>query len=112
MSRPDSDLESVERQYEKAARVVPYVLLVVPLVPYLLSQNPTAGALGITAYLGGNTDSHKNAEIRGLLAPLAALAAKYGVALVLVTHCPKRDNGPAIHRIIGSIAFAAAARAV
>jgi signal transduction histidine kinase len=49
VSRPDSGLESVERQYETAARVVPYVLLVVPLVPYLLSQNPSAGAAGITA---------------------------------------------------------------
>src|SRR5437764_4364459 len=31
--------------------MVPYVLLVVPLVPYLLSQNPSAGAIGITAGL-------------------------------------------------------------
>jgi signal transduction histidine kinase len=51
VSRPDSGLESVERQYETAARIVPYVLLVVPLVPYLLSQNPSAGAIGITAGL-------------------------------------------------------------
>jgi signal transduction histidine kinase len=49
VSRPDSGLESVERQYETWARIVPYVLLVVPLVPYLLSQNPSAGAIGITA---------------------------------------------------------------
>jgi signal transduction histidine kinase len=49
VSRPDSGLESVERQYETWARIVPYVLLVVPLVPYLLSQNPSAGAVGITA---------------------------------------------------------------
>lgn len=65
----------------------------------------------ITAYLGA-TDSHKNAEIRGLLAPLAALAAKYHVAIVLVTHLNKSGNGPAVYRTIGSIAFAAAARAV
>jgi signal transduction histidine kinase len=49
VSRPDSGLDSVERQYETTARVVPYVLLVVPLVPYVLSQTPTAGAFGITA---------------------------------------------------------------
>jgi hypothetical protein len=49
VSRPDSGLESVERQYERAARVVPYILLVVPLIPYVLSQDPTAGAFGITA---------------------------------------------------------------
>jgi hypothetical protein len=65
----------------------------------------------ITAYLG-ETDSHKNAEIRGLIAPLAALAAKYGVAIVCVTHLNKSGSGPAIYRSIGSIAFVAAARAV
>jgi len=34
----------------------------------------------ISVYLGG-TDSHKNADIRGLLAPLADLAARYGAWL-------------------------------
>jgi putative DNA primase/helicase len=65
----------------------------------------------ITAYLG-ETDSHKNAEIRGLFAPLAALAAKHGVAIVCVTHLNKSGSGPAIYRSIGSIGFVAAARAV
>jgi signal transduction histidine kinase len=45
---PDSGLENLERRYESVARVVPYLLLVVPLIPYILSQNPTAGAAGIT----------------------------------------------------------------
>lgn len=65
----------------------------------------------VTAYLG-ETDSHKNAEIRGLLSALAALAAKYRIAIVCVTHLNKSANGPAIYRAIGSIAFAAAARSV
>jgi KaiC/GvpD/RAD55 family RecA-like ATPase len=64
----------------------------------------------ISAYLGG-TDSHSNAEIRGLLAPLTALAARYGVAILAVTHLRKAP-GAAVHRAISSIAFAAAARAV
>lgn len=61
----------------------------------------------VTAYLGG-TDSHKNAEIRGLLAPLGELAERHGVA---VTHLNKSGGGPAIYRAMGSLAFAAAARA-
>lgn len=65
----------------------------------------------ITAYLGG-TDSHKNAEIRGLLAPLSELAQRTGVALVAVTHLNKSSGSPAIYRTMGSLAFAAAARAV
>ena len=64
----------------------------------------------ITAYLG-KTDSHNNAEIRGLLAPLSDLAARYKVAVVAVTHLNKSGNGPAIYRTMGSLAFAAAARA-
>ncbi len=64
----------------------------------------------ITAYLGG-VDSHKNANIRGLLAPLAMLAATHRVAVVAVTHLNKSGGGPAIYRTMGSLAFAAAARA-
>jgi len=65
----------------------------------------------ISAYLG-DKDSHKNGEIRGLLAPLAAMAAKHHVAVVLIDHLNKNGKGPAIYRSMGSIAFAAAARSV
>lgn len=64
----------------------------------------------ISAYLGG-TDSHKNGEIRGLLAPLANLADKQGLAILAVTHLNKNAGGAAIYRTMGSIAFTAAARA-
>jgi signal transduction histidine kinase len=46
---PDSGLESLERRYESIMRVLPYPLLAVPLIPYALTQNPTAGAFAITA---------------------------------------------------------------
>ena len=45
---PDSGFENLERRYESVARLVPYLLLVVPLIPYVLSQAPSAGAFGIT----------------------------------------------------------------
>jgi RecA-family ATPase len=64
----------------------------------------------LSAYLGG-TDSHSNAEIRGLLSPLAAMAVRHRVAILAVTHL-RKTPGTAVHRSIGSIAFAAAARAV
>jgi hypothetical protein len=64
----------------------------------------------ISAYLGG-VDSHSNAEVRGLLTPLASLAAKYNVAVVAVTHL-RKSAGAAVYRAIASIAFMAAARAV
>jgi putative DNA primase/helicase len=64
----------------------------------------------ISAYLGG-TESNTNSEVRGLLSPLAALAGKHSVAIVAITHL-RKSSGAVVHRSIGSIAFAAAARAV
>jgi hypothetical protein len=65
----------------------------------------------MSAYLG-TTDSHRDAEVRGLLAPLAALAERTGVAIVGVMHLTKGAQRPAIYRAAGSIAFTAAARIV
>jgi signal transduction histidine kinase len=45
---PDSNLESLELRYDSIMRVVPYLVLFVPLVPYVLSQYPSAGAAAIT----------------------------------------------------------------
>jgi archaellum biogenesis ATPase FlaH len=64
----------------------------------------------ISAYLGG-ADSNTNAEVRGLLSPLAALAAKHSVAMLCVSHL-RKSSGAAVHRAIASIAFTAAARSV
>ncbi len=64
----------------------------------------------VSAYLS-NTDSHKDAQIRGLLSPLAALAENTGVAIILVAHLNKSNGRKAIYRTGGSIAFVAAARA-
>lgn len=65
----------------------------------------------VTAYLG-DADSHKNAEIRALLAPLSDLAAAHGAAIVAVSHLNKSSAaGGALMRVTGSLAFVAAARA-
>jgi len=64
----------------------------------------------ITAYLG-ETESHKNAEIRALLAPLSDLAAKYGAAILCVSHLNKNSGSDPLMRVTGSLAFVAAARA-
>lgn len=64
----------------------------------------------ITAYLG-NTDSHKNAEVRALLAPLSELAALRNTAIIGVSHLTKAAGRQALMRVSGSLAFVAAARA-
>lgn len=65
----------------------------------------------ISAYCG-QTDSHNNAEVRALLAPLAELAGRHRTAILAVTHLSKSSGTKALYRAMGSLAFAAASRAV
>lgn len=65
----------------------------------------------ISAYLG-DADSHKNAEVRALLAPLTELAERFRVSVLMVTHLAKGTGLKAIYRSMGSLGFAATARAV
>jgi len=84
-----------------------------PALEQAINALPDCRIVGIdpiSSYLGG-TDSHKNAELRGLLAPLSDLAAKRNVAVVSVTHLNKTSGAKAMHRVTGSLAFVAAARA-
>ena len=64
----------------------------------------------ISAYLDG-TDSNNNSDVRGLFAPLAELAARHKIAVVLVSHLNKNSGGNALYRTMGSLAFVAAVRA-
>src|SRR5262249_22619108 len=63
----------------------------------------------ISAYLG-KIDSNNNADVRGVLAPLAKLAADHRVAVIGVTHLNKSPSDDPLTRIIGSTAFGAAVR--
>jgi putative DNA primase/helicase len=64
----------------------------------------------ISAYMG-HVDTHRDAETRRVLTPLAELAARRRVAVVGVMHLRKGDTS-ALLRVSGSIAFVAAARCV
>ena len=68
----------------------------------LLIVDPISGFMGAT-------DSHVNAAVRGVLAPLAKLAEKHAMALLAITH-PSKGPGKALHKVMGSLAFIAAAR--
>lgn len=58
-------------------------------------------------------DSHKNTEVRRALQPLVNLAESIGAALVGITHFAKGGQGfDPTQRVIGSVAFTAAARVV
>jgi hypothetical protein len=61
----------------------------------------------------GRTDSHKNAEVRGVLEPIGEFAERMRGAVLSVTHFSKAGastNTKALHRFIGSIAFIGAPR--
>lgn len=65
----------------------------------------------VNAFLG-KVDSHKDAEVRSVLAPLAALAQRRDCCVVTIAHLTKNEASSAINRVGGSIGFVAAARAV
>ena len=65
----------------------------------------------ITAYLG-SLESNKINQVRAALAPLAALADKYKIAIIAIHHLNKDQAKKALYRAMGSVAFTAAARSV
>jgi hypothetical protein len=66
----------------------------------------------IGSFLGGKTDAHRDNEVRAVLAPVAALAEKYGVAVLVVCHTRKGASTSADDTAMGSRAFTGIARSV
>ncbi len=64
----------------------------------------------VMAYLGNTVNAYRDHDVRRALAPLAALAERTGVAVVLVRHLTKTMGGSPLYRGNGSIAFMATAR--
>jgi putative DNA primase/helicase len=64
----------------------------------------------LAAYIGSETNSWKDTDIRRCLAPLAALAEDLRVAIVLIRHLTKSGGAAAIYRGGGSIGIVAACR--
>ncbi len=80
-----------------------------------LAENPATKLIvidPISAYMP-RSDSNNNTQVRTILKRLSDLAASRHVAMVCVTHLRKSGkSSPAVHNLIGSLAFTAAARAV
>lgn len=66
----------------------------------------------VGSFLGQKVDAHRDNEIREVLAPLAVLAEKYGVAVVLVMHHRKGASDRADDKVMGSVGFVGIARQV
>lgn len=66
----------------------------------------------VTSYMGSKIDLHRVTDVRAVLEPLAAWAEDHHVAVLGITHPPKNAPPKALHAIVGSIAYVAAARLV
>jgi putative DNA primase/helicase len=64
----------------------------------------------LSNYLG-SANMNREQEVRQVLIPLKALAARTGVAVVSVMHLNKTTDTSAIHRVGGAVAFTGIARA-
>lgn len=64
----------------------------------------------LMAFLSGEANAHKDADVRRALAPLAAMADRTGAAVVVVRHLNKATGGNALYRGGGSIGIIGAAR--
>jgi putative DNA primase/helicase len=66
-----------------------------------------------SAYMGRNVDSHNDQSVRTVLAPLAEMANRLGIAVISIMHFNKGSGQvgtKVMHRFMASIAFVAAAR--
>jgi len=86
------DLKEVERV---ATEVGAVLLLLDPLISRL-----------------GKLDTHKDAEVRQALEPLAAMADRTGMAVLGIIHHNKSGSTDPLQLVMGSAAFAAVARSV
>lgn len=66
----------------------------------------------VSAFIGARTDTHRDAAVRRVLAPLAALAERQDLAVLGVAHLNKNEAGKLLARVGGSVAFGAAPRSV
>jgi putative DNA primase/helicase len=83
-----------------------------PLLEQWLNSNPDVTVViidPINDFLGPNTDSYKDADVRQVLNPLKIMAERHNVTMVMVSHMNK-GGGKASYRIMGAMAFTGVAR--
>jgi hypothetical protein len=66
----------------------------------------------INSFLSHKIDAHRDAEIRRVLDPLAALCARRHFAALAVVHLNRRTDSDVLNRITGSAAYGGSARAI
>lgn len=93
----------------------PFSLLHYQQLEHELEKRPAVRLVVIDpagAYVGrSGVDDHKDSELRALLGPLAELAARQNVAVILVKHLNKGATAKAVHKVGGSAGYVNTVRA-
>ena len=66
----------------------------------------------LNAHLSEQTNAHRDHSVRRTLAPLAAMAQRLGVAVLVVLHLNKAAGTDALYRVGGSVGLVGGARSV
>ena len=66
----------------------------------------------LNAHLSEQTNAHRDHSVRRALAPLAAMAQRLGVAVLVVLHLNKAAGTDALYRVGGSVGLVGGARSV
>ena len=84
-----------------------------PLAVWMRAHRPALVVIDpVVAFLDGDLNPHRDADVRRALRPLAELAAETGAAVVVVMHFNKAQGSQPLYRLSGSIGFAGAARSM
>jgi putative DNA primase/helicase len=92
-----------------------HVILLEAKIVELRNSGRTVGMLVIDpigAFLSSDTDSHRDASVRRALAPLAQMAERLDLAVLVVAHLTKDESTKLLNRVNGAGAFVNAARSV
>lgn len=108
-------LEGIELQSEDQTRELFFTLNDVEILEETIKSIPSLRLViidPIGSYIGTTANSNTDNEVRSVLAPIADIAKKYNVAVVMVAHTRKSQSRHADDMVMGSRAFTGIARAV
>jgi hypothetical protein len=66
----------------------------------------------MNAFLGGDTDTYKDHDVRRALSPIENIAQRTGCAILIIAHLNKKEDSATLYRVGGSIGIVGAARSV
>lgn len=108
-------LEVTDEAGESLLTLPDDVLTLEAQILQLRARGRTVGMLvvdPIGAFLSAATDTHRDASVRRALAPLAALADRLDLVVLVVAHLTKDESSKLVNRVSGAGAFVNAARSM